>query len=183
MFTYTKHDPDALFIELKKVNPDGSGATYIHNSLPGVTATGGHDSTCECWINALYLDKSTPEHAYRLESYRSEGGISATASQQLRCYFISKCTSPKGITKSTREEGRTDMRVVSDPLFLAKASQNTLDIYQEVMWNVEMRFGAVIEVFEVEGSREKRIIIGYRLEGTTSTFRGALGPGSWWCCR
>ena len=38
---------------------------------------------------------STPALAYRLKTYRSAGSISATASQQLRCYFISKCSFPE----------------------------------------------------------------------------------------
>ena len=118
----------------------------------------------------MYFDKSTPECAYRLETYRSEGGISSTASQQLRCYFVSKCTFPT-TPKATLEDGRTDIRSVSDTLFLEKASQNTLDIYQEVLSSVEKRFGPVIEVYDVEGSREKRLVIGYRMGGTTSFFR------------
>lgn len=55
--------------------------------------------------------------------------------------------------------------------FLEKATQNTLDIYQDVMWNVEQRYGPVIELFDVEGTREKRLVIGYRMGGTTSFFR------------
>lgn len=31
------------------------------------------------------------------------------------------------------------------------------------MWNVEKRHGPVIEVFEVEGTRERRIVIGYKV--------------------
>lgn len=41
------------------------------------------------------------------------------------------------------------------------------------MHNVEERHGPVIEVFEVEGSRERRIVIGYR-QGGTSKFFSAL---------
>ena len=63
---------------------------------------------------------------------------------------------------------------MSDPVFLEKVTQNTLDIYQDVLWNVEKRFGPVIEVFEVEGSREKRMVIGYRMGTTKSFFRCAL---------
>ena len=50
---------------------------------------------------------------------------------------------------------KTDIRTVSDPVFLEKASENTLEIYQRVMWSVQERYGPVIEVFEVEGSRER----------------------------
>ena len=39
------------------------------------------------------------------------------------------------------------------------------------MWNVESRYGPVIEVFEVEGTRERRLVIGYRMGDTTNFFR------------
>lgn len=65
---------------------------------------------------------------------------------------------------------KTDIRTVSDPVFLEKASANTIEIYQSVMWNVEKRYGPVIEVFEVEGSRERRLVIGYKMGGTTKFF-------------
>jgi glutamate dehydrogenase len=39
------------------------------------------------------------------------------------------------------------------------------------MWNVEERHGPVIEVFEVEGTRERRLVIGYRMGGTSHFFR------------
>lgn len=39
------------------------------------------------------------------------------------------------------------------------------------MWNVESRYGPVIEVFEVEGTRERRLVIGYRMGDTSGFFR------------
>lgn len=39
------------------------------------------------------------------------------------------------------------------------------------MWAVEERHGPVIEVFEVEGARERRMVIGYRMGGTSKFFR------------
>jgi len=56
----------------------------------------------------------------------------------------------------------TDIRSVSDAAFLDKASDHTIDIYQEVMNEVERRSGPVIEMFEVEESRERRIVIGFK---------------------
>ncbi|GBE84730.1 hypothetical protein SCP_0607100 [Sparassis crispa] len=38
------------------------------------------------------------------------------------------------------------------------------------MWNVEMCYGPVIEVFEVEGSCECRLVIGYKMGGTSKFF-------------
>ncbi|KAI0075077.1 NAD-dependent glutamate dehydrogenase [Panus rudis PR-1116 ss-1] len=170
VLAYTKHDPSKLVIDLETIDPSGKGATFIHTSPPGKTTTEGPGSTCESRIDALYLDKSTPENAYRLETYRSQGSVSKTASQQLRCYFVSKCNFPKNPPASTRTDGKTDIRTVSDPVFLEKASENTLEIYQNIMWQVERRYGPVIEVFEVEGSRERRLVIGYKMGGTTKFF-------------
>jgi glutamate dehydrogenase len=39
------------------------------------------------------------------------------------------------------------------------------------MSNVEGRYGPVIEVFEVEGTRERRLVIGYKMGDTTNFFR------------
>lgn len=76
------------------------------------------------------MDISTPQRAYRLETFRSTGSISATASQQLRCYFITRCNFPS--PPPVLEKGRrTDIKTVSDSAFLDRATKNTLDIYQE----------------------------------------------------
>ncbi|KAF8872238.1 NAD-specific glutamate dehydrogenase [Infundibulicybe gibba] len=166
ILAYTKHDPSTLVIDLEKIGDNG--ATFIHTSPPGQTATEGPGSTCEARIDSQFLDKSTPANAFRLETFRSAGSISSTASQQLRCYFVTKCKFPG--TPARDAQGRTDIRSVSDAAFLEKATQNTLDIYQQVMWNVESREGPVIEVFEVEGSRERRLVIGYKMGGTSQFF-------------
>ncbi|GLB38177.1 putative NAD()-dependent glutamate dehydrogenase which degrades glutamate to ammonia and alpha-ketoglutarate [Lyophyllum shimeji] len=167
ILAFTKHDPSKLVIDLEKI--DEKGATFIHTSPPGLTVTEGPGATCEARIDELFLDHSTPENAYRLETFRSAGSISATASQQLRCYFVTKCKFPPR-TPAQNGQTKTDIRSVSDPVFLEKATPNTLDIYQKVMWNVETRYGPVIEVFEVEGTRERRLVIGYKMGGTSKFF-------------
>ena len=54
---------------------------------------------------------------------------------------------------------------------MEKATENTLEIYQNVMWSVESRYGPVIEVFEVEGTRERRVVIGFKMNSTSHFFR------------
>jgi len=120
-------------------------------------------------IDELFLDNPTPSKAYRLETYRSSGAISSTISQQLRCYFVSRCAFPSSGPQKN-EQGETDIRSVSDSNFLEKASDNTLDIYQTVMNEVERRDGPVIEMFEVEDSRERRVVIGFKMGGTRKYF-------------
>ena len=39
------------------------------------------------------------------------------------------------------------------------------------MWSVESRYGPVIEMFEVEGSRERRVVIGFKMNSTSHFFR------------
>jgi glutamate dehydrogenase len=56
----------------------------------------------------------------------------------------------------------TDIRLISDKTFLSKASEHTLSVYASVIKQVLQRTGPVIEMYEVEGSREKRLVIGYR---------------------
>jgi glutamate dehydrogenase len=168
VLAYTKHDPSTLVIDLEKI--DAGGATFIHTSAPGLTSTEGPGATCESRIDSLYLDNSTPANAYRLETFRSAGSISATASQQLRCYFVTKCVFPNQPPISAPPGTRTDIRAVSDAVFLEKATDNTLQIYQEVMWSVESRYGPVIEMYEVEGTRERRLVIGYKMGGTSRYF-------------
>ncbi|RXK35332.1 glutamate dehydrogenase [Tremella mesenterica] len=173
LLAYTKHDPNKLVIDLEKITPEGQtgreGAVFIHTSKPGVTEKEGPSASVEKRIDALFLDNSTPGKAFRLETYRSSGAISSTISQQLRCYFVALCVFPTSVPVKLAD-GTTDIRSVSDASFLEKASDNTLEIYQRVMNEVERRQGPVIEMYEVEESRERRVVIGYRMKGTRAFF-------------
>ncbi|ORY27092.1 glutamate dehydrogenase [Naematelia encephala] len=175
LLAYTKHDPEKLVIDLEKVTPEGEkggakeGAVFIHTSKAGVTMRQGPGAIVEKRIDDEFLDASSPSKAYRLETYRSAGAISSTITQQLRCYFISRCVFPSAGPKKT-PTGKTDIRSVSDASFLEKASDNTLEIYQSVMDEVERRDGPVIEMFEVEDSRERRVVIGFKMGGTRKFF-------------
>ncbi len=167
IMAYTKHS-NSLEIDLEKESENG--AVFIHSSQAGKSQAEGPQ--WERRIDANYLDKSSVEKAYRLETYRSAGSVSAQSQQQLRCYFLAKCNfvEPRPAPDSP---SYADIRAVSDKTFLTKASDNTLDIYQSIMDEVLRRQGPVIEMFEVEGSRERRIVIGYRM-GTTNSFFSAL---------
>ncbi|KAN0063542.1 NAD-dependent glutamate dehydrogenase [Thecaphora frezii] len=167
IMAYTKHS-NSLEIDLEKESENG--AVFIHSSQAGKSQVAGPQ--WEKRIDANYLDKSSVDKAFRLETYRSAGSVSAQSKQQLRCYFLAKCNfvEPRP-APGTPEFG--DIRAVSDKTFLTKASDKTLEIYQAIMDEVLRRQGPVIEMFEVEGSRERRIVIGYRM-GTTNNFFSAL---------
>ena len=105
------------------------------------------------------MDISNKDQAFRLETYRSSGTVSSSFDSQLRCYFVAKCDF---VQPNPSPEEESDIRLVSDKNFLSKATENTLVVYQKVIDNVLTRTGPVIEVFNIEGSREKRLVIGYR---------------------
>ncbi|CAK9782342.1 NAD-dependent glutamate dehydrogenase [Cutaneotrichosporon oleaginosum] len=176
LLAFTKHDPAALKIELEKVTTEEDckagvkeGAVFIHSSAAGVSAKDGPGATVEKRIDDMFIDKSTAEKAYRLESYRSAGSISSNVSQQLRCYFVTACEFPAGGATKTAS-GTTDIKSVSDKAFLEKATPTTIDLYQGIMDEVSRRSGPVIESFQIEDTREYRIIIGYKQGGTRRYF-------------
>ena len=114
------------------------------------------------------MDVSAASEAYRVESYRSNTTVpSGMTASQLRCYFVTKCVynSP-----NPTAEQRTDINEVADQAFLKKATENTKKVYQDVMCNVLQRTGPVIEMYDVQGTRERRVIIGYRQRSTQCFF-------------
>ncbi|CAO1629428.1 unnamed protein product [Sympodiomycopsis kandeliae] len=170
VLAYTKHS-DTLEIDLE--HETQNGAVFIHSSSPGASVTtGGAKPQYESSIDEKYLDKSNVQSAWRLETYRSRGSVSSSSPQRLRCYFLSKCQFVQPIPAPGTPE-YSDLHKVSDAGFLSKASSNTLEIYQEVMTETLNRSGPVIELFQVEGSREHRLVIGYR-QGSTHGFFSAL---------
>ncbi|KAI8377565.1 Glutamate/Leucine/Phenylalanine/Valine dehydrogenase-domain-containing protein [Radiomyces spectabilis] len=162
ILAFTKHE-NVLDVNLQKESEDSS--VFIHSSQPGVSQVHGPQN--ERRIDEKYLDISTPAKAYRVESYRSSGMTTSGMSSQLRSYFVTKC---QFANPEPTPEQEMDIRQVADQAFLKKATDHTLKIYSEVMHNVLQRTGPVIEMFEVQGSRERRLIIGYRQRSTKGFF-------------
>ncbi|KAI7851013.1 Glutamate/Leucine/Phenylalanine/Valine dehydrogenase-domain-containing protein [Circinella umbellata] len=161
MLAYTRNE-NALDIKLDKEGEDSS--VYIHSSQPGVTDFSGPQ--IEKKIDGKYLDGSTPAKAYRVESYRSSGTANGVTSQ-LRSYFVTKC---QFVNPTPSAEEQTDIRQVADKSFLRKATDHTLNAYEQVMQSALQRKGPVIEMIESQGKRERRLIIGYHQRSTVGFF-------------
>ncbi|ORX62688.1 NAD-dependent glutamate dehydrogenase [Hesseltinella vesiculosa] len=157
--TFTKQK-SAFEINLEKEAEDSS--VYIHSSEPGISQVKGPQ--CEKKIDEKFLDTSVPEGAYRVESYRSN---STDMASQIRCYFVTKC---QFVNPTPTPEQETDIDQVADKNFLLKATEHTRKTYEEVMRNVLQRTGPVIEMYQVQGTREHRLIIGYRQRSTQGFF-------------
>ncbi|KAK0630569.1 NAD-specific glutamate dehydrogenase [Bombardia bombarda] len=141
-------------------------AIYIDTSEPGKSNTGG--PRYEHRLEAKYLDGGDTSKRFRVETFRSSGvlGQKADSKASLRCYFVYQClfVEPNADPKETRLE------VISDRMFLAKATKNTKQIYQEIIDLAVSRTGPVIEVFDIEDSREKRLVVAFRSRTASGLF-------------
>ena len=147
-------DDGRLEIRLDKEAVDH--AVYIDTSRPGVSVMDG--PRYEQRIDEKYIDGSKGSNSYRVETFRSASHLPGEIGQQLRCYFVYKChfANPNPGLEETR------LDVIGEKRFLIKATKNTKEIYQQVMDHAISRTGPVIEMFEIENSREKRLVIAYR---------------------
>jgi glutamate dehydrogenase len=158
-------DDKRLEIRLDKEAADH--AVYIDTSRPGVSVVNGPNF--EARIDSKYLNPSSGSDSYRVESFRSASLLPGGKEQQLRCYFVYKCD----FANPTPEPDETRLDQIGDKRFLQKATPNTKAIYQEILDSAIGRTGPVIEYFELEGSREKRLVIAYR-QGSAMGFFSAL---------
>ncbi|KAH8726513.1 Glutamate/Leucine/Phenylalanine/Valine dehydrogenase-domain-containing protein [Phaeosphaeriaceae sp. PMI808] len=130
-------------------------AVYIDTSKPGISVIGG--AGYEQRIDKKYLNPKG-NTLYRVESFRSETPLPGSEDQQLRCYFIYQCEFDHPNPKPTE----TNIDIVGDKRFLQKATANTRAIYQEILQIASSRTGPVIESFDIENSRDKRLVVAYK---------------------
>ena len=148
-------DDHKLEIRLDKEASDH--AVYIDTSLPGISVLEGPNY--EQRIDEKYINVSTnTDTSYRVESFRSDSRLPGETDQKLRCYFVYRCH----FANPNPSKDETNIEVIGEARFLQKATQNTKAIYQEAILNAVSRTGPVIEIFNVEGTDEKRLIVAYR---------------------
>ncbi|KAK3357011.1 Glutamate/Leucine/Phenylalanine/Valine dehydrogenase-domain-containing protein [Lasiosphaeria hispida] len=133
-------------------------AIYIDTSEPGRTAIGG--PRYEHRLEAKYLDNTDTTKRFRVETFRSPGvlGQKPDSKAALRCYFVYQCL----FVEPNADPNETRLEVISDRMFMAKATKNTKQIYQEIIEIAVTRNGPVIEVYDIEDSQEKRLVIAFR---------------------
>ena len=134
-------------------------AVYIDTSEPGKSVL--HGPRYEERLESKYLDHAG-KSKFRIETFRSPGvlGASPESKSTLRCYFVYQCqfkTDPE-----QTDPNEADLELISDSGFWQKATANTKQIYQEVINLAVSRTGPVIEVYDLEGSEEKRLIVAFR---------------------
>lgn len=153
MAAYARDDK-RLEIRLDKEATDH--AVYIDTSRPGISVVDG--PRYEQRIDEKYLNGSKGSTGYRVESFRASSPLPGSEEQQLRCYFVYQCD----FVDPNPSETEYDIEKVGDKRFLQKATKNTKEIYQQALQVAIERTGPVIEYFDIEGSRDKRLVIAYK---------------------
>ncbi|KAE8446157.1 glutamate dehydrogenase (NADP(+)) gdh1 [Mollisiaceae sp. DMI_Dod_QoI] len=140
-------------------------AIYIDTSEPGVTNMSG--PRYEHRLETKYLDASTHK-TFRVETFRSPGNLAGTGSSKttMRCYFVYQCQ----FVDPNPSPNETRLEIISDQLFLAKATKNTKQIYKDIIELAVSRTGPVIEVFDIEGSKEVRLVVAFRRRTAAGMF-------------
>ncbi|KAI0480815.1 NAD-specific glutamate dehydrogenase [Xylariaceae sp. FL0804] len=133
-------------------------AIYIDTSIPGQSNLKG--PRYENRLEAKYLDLKDPTKRFRVETFRSPGLVSNDRSSKssLRCYFVYQCQ----FVDSNPEPDETRLEIISDRMFLTKATKNTRKLYGDIIKLAVGRTGPVIEVFDIEGTEEKRLVLAFR---------------------
>ena len=144
-------------LEIRLAKEASDHAVYIDTSTPGISVIEG-GPRYEQRIDEKYIDQSTPARSYRVESFRSNNALPDNPDQSLRCYFIYQCQ----FKNPDAGPNETDLEQVGEKKFLQKATQKTREIYQEIINYAVSRTGPVIEMFDMEGTREKRLVVAYR---------------------
>ncbi|KFY31050.1 hypothetical protein V493_01447 [Pseudogymnoascus sp. VKM F-4281 (FW-2241)] len=131
-------------------------AIYIDTSEPGVSNTGGPGY--EQRLETKYLDGVDHNRRFRVETFRSPAKIQPSSSATVRCYFVYKCQ----FIDSNPDPSETKLHVIADRGFLAKATKNTMQVYQNVIEMAVTRTGPVIEAINIDGSQGQRLVIAFR---------------------
>jgi len=142
-------------------------AIYIDTSVPGVSNLRG--PRYENRLEDKYLDHTDTEKRFRVETFRSPSNLSGDASSKgssLRCYFVYQCQ----FVDANPDPNETRLHLIGDRTFLTKATKNTKEIYQDIIKVAVSRFGPVIEVFDMEGSEEKRLVVAFKARTARGLF-------------
>ncbi|KAK1818619.1 NAD-dependent glutamate dehydrogenase [Friedmanniomyces endolithicus] len=147
-------DDKKLEIRLDKEAADH--AVYIDTSVPGLSSTEG--SGFEARLEQKYLDSSRGSASFRVETFRSPSKLLGGGEQALRCYFVYQAS----FKNKNPAPDETSIDELGDVRFLQKTTPNTRAVYQRVMEAVVSRTGPVIDMYDVEGSREKRLVVAFK---------------------
>eukprot|EP01133_Synstelium_polycarpum_P011640 gene11640-13590_t len=119
-------------------------------------------------LNSPKPPASLPPHGYRLACYRTTGTVSNSSPVHLRLYYLTMPIFPVADASTTE----TDLNKIGDMSFIARSSDATKKIYQEVMNEVVHKLGPVIKHYPYQ-TNGARLVIAYR-RGSTHSYWSAI---------
>jgi glutamate dehydrogenase len=147
---YARDDKE---VEIRLDKEATDHAMYIDTSKPGISVVDG--PKYEQRIDDKYLNTSCRKRSYRVESFRSKSLLPGNEESMLRCYFVYLCH----FDDVEIDENETRIEKIGDKRFLQKATENTKEIYQQLLEAAVGRTGPVIEYFDISDSDEKRLVV------------------------
>jgi glutamate dehydrogenase len=143
-------------------------AIYVDTSERGRPWSRSGGRRYEQRLEEKYLDGSTANKRFRVEAFCSPTNLMGYPSLDpskvpiMRCYFVHECR----FAESSPSPEETDLNRIGDRMFLAKTTQNTIAIYQNIINEAVSRAGPVIKVFDsnvgASSEREKRLVVAFR---------------------
>ncbi len=144
-------------------------AIYVDTSERGRSWSHSGGRRYEQRLEEKYLDGATSNKRFRVEAFCSPANLGNVLPLDplkvpiMRCYFVYECQFDE---PNPAHPDETDIKIISDKMFRAKTTENTMKIYQKIINEAASSAGPVIEVFEsnVDGHSgpEKRLVIGFR---------------------
>jgi glutamate dehydrogenase len=143
-------------------------AIYVDTSERGRPWSRSGGRRYEQRLEEKYLDGSTTNKRFRVEAFCSPTNLTGYPSLDplkvpiMRCYFVNECR----FAEPNPSPEETDLSCISDRMFLAKTTKNTMDIYRNIISEAVSRDGPVIKVFDsnvgASSEKEKRLVVAFR---------------------
>ncbi|WBW72588.1 NAD-dependent glutamate dehydrogenase Gdh2 [Schizosaccharomyces osmophilus] len=156
------HAREELNIHVKNENEDS--AIYM-DSAPVTQMELDKSHEIEQSISKRYLDNPNDDApSFRIESFTSTANIdrASTENSNISTFLVNKCNFVDPSDNLSSNQKIPKIACVSDKTFLEKASEHTIQTYQNIMDTVLTRFGPAVGVFKHQQRSEIRLVIGYR---------------------
>ena len=162
------HARDDKWLDIKFDRESDDHAVYVDASQPGMDQEEG--PRYEQRIDEKYLSGSEAGKVYRVEFFQSTNPLPiedlGNDEQSFSYYFVYECRfkNPKPGPEVTSIDELGDNR------FLERSTLSTQDLYKEILNKAVGCTGPLTQIFDIQDSREKRLVIAYRQGSATGLF-------------
>ncbi|TVY32418.1 NAD-specific glutamate dehydrogenase [Lachnellula subtilissima] len=162
---------DDVYFQLENVDAIASHITSLYAAK--IAAFARADKRQEIRLDmeasdhAIYIDTSEPGVSKLMGRVTNTDSSQSTSMRLVESPYTEwrlsglQATWPE-VPRQSQQCVETRLEVIGDRMFLAKATNNTKQLYHEIIELAVQRTGPVIETFDVEGSKEIRLVVAFR---------------------